>query len=104
MQGTENGRFEIGRILESQIRNPKFLIGLQSNLRFLFWDLRFKDSSNFEFSVFVVLLFEGDRRQDLRPLSWMSENRQAALHRPESFLHAWKAYSTLLSRRDQIET
>src|SRR5262249_45623009 len=31
---SKNGKFEIGRIRESQIQNPKYKIGLRSNLRF----------------------------------------------------------------------
>jgi len=46
-----NEEFENERILESQIRKQKSQTG-QSNLGFLFSDLRFKDSSDFEFSIF----------------------------------------------------
>src|SRR5262245_49442618 len=42
---TENGRLEIGQILESQIRKQKSRIG-QFNLRFLFSGLRYKEGSS----------------------------------------------------------
>jgi hypothetical protein len=47
----KNGKFEIGQIRESQIRNPKSQIGLRPISDLEFSDLRFKDSSDFEFSI-----------------------------------------------------
>ena len=46
----KKGKMKDERIRESQIRKQKSQFG-PSNLRFLFSDLRFKDSSIFEFSV-----------------------------------------------------
>src|SRR5262245_18098140 len=53
---TENVKLEIGRILESQIRKQKSQNG-RSYPRFLFSDLRFKDSFIFEFFVVPVSIF-----------------------------------------------